>query len=243
VTGHGLEAPISFSDGRIREQRGPSLGRACGHAAFALLLTSGAVTANFYYMPSRALERTISWCTHKGLLLKGTIAVTTVAIAVVIMLARGNASSEPREMLLADGTQIVLLNGTRALPAKGFPKTREIQLQGEGEVFIKARQQDRPLIVRTGLMVLTVEGDSAFRGTVSSEQIGEQAEVLYGHVRAAKAYASQFNEPDVLVGGEMSMVNRSIDLMEKETFDRAELARWSNAVVAAAARHRVADDP
>jgi transmembrane sensor len=63
-------------------------------------------------------------------------------------------------------------------------------------------------------------------------------EVLYGRVRAAKSFASPFSEPDILVGGEMSMVNRSIDLMEKETFDRTELIRWSDAVVAAVARHR-----
>ena len=83
-------------------------------------------------------------------------------------------------------------------------------------------------------MILTVEGDTAFRALVSSEKIGEQAEVLYGHVRAAKAYPSNFADPDDLAAGEMSMINKSIDLMEKEKFDPSELARWSKEVTAAA---------
>jgi transmembrane sensor len=178
---------------------------------------------------------------RKSLLLKGAVAVIGVAIVVVFVLARVKAAAEPREMLLADGTEVVLLNGTRALPAESYPQKREMELRGNGKVFIKTPQQDKPLIVRTGLMTLTVDGDSAFRADVSSERIGEQVEVLYGHVRAAKAYASQYSEPDDLVGGEMSMVNLSIDLMEKETFDRAELTQWSKEVVAAAARHRMSE--
>ncbi len=142
----------------------------------------------------------------------------------------------PRAVQLADGTQIFLLNGTQALPAAGFPQHREIQLQGNGEVFVKAPQREKPLIIRTGLLILTVEGDTAFRALVSSKKIGEQAEVLYGHVRAAKAYPSHYNQPDELAAGEMSMVNLSIDLMEKEKFDPTEVERWSKDVIAAAER-------
>jgi ferric-dicitrate binding protein FerR (iron transport regulator) len=198
-------------------------------------LTSGGDAANFPCMRlSRAFQRT-----NKGTLLTGAVVIAVALTVIAVVLARAKAASEPREMLLADGTQIVLLNGTGAHPAEGFPQKREVEIRGTGEVFIKTQQRDKPLVVRTGLMVLTVDGKSALRASVSSERIGEQAEVLYGHVQAAKAYASPFNEPDILVGGEMSMVNRSIDLMEKETFDRAELIRWSDSVLAAAGRHRV----
>jgi len=167
-----------------------------------------------------------SWRSHKSLLLS----------AIALLSACGKPA--PREVLLPDGTQIILLNDTRTVPAEGFPQRREIRLQGNGEVFIKTRQRDKPLIVRTGLLILTVEGDTAFRALVSSEKIGEQAEVLYGHVRAAKAYPSRFSEPDELGGGEMSMVNRSIDLMEKEKFDTSELAQWSKDVTADAERRK-----
>ena len=179
-----------------------------------------------------------SWRKSKHLLLTGAITVAVLAVAVVIVLMRTHASSEPQELLLADGTQVILLNGTHVVPSEGFPQNRDIQIQGTGDVFVKARAQDKPLIVRTGLLILTVEGESAFRAAVSAEKIGEQAEVLYGHVEAAKAYESRFSEPDVLVAGEMSMINRSIDLMEKEKFDPTELAQWSKDVVAAAERHK-----
>lgn len=172
-------------------------------------------------MPSRVVGSI-----HKSLLLAAFL------VAAVLLSACGNPV--PRKVLLSDGTQIILLNGTRVVPSAGFPQNREIRLEGNGQVFIKARQQDKALTVRTGLLVLTVEGDTAFRALVSSEEIGEQAEVLYGRVRAAKSYPSHFAQPDDLAAGEMSMVNKSIDLMEKEKFDTSELARWSKDVTAAA---------
>ena len=157
-----------------------------------------------------------------------------VAASAAILLLPACGKRTPKERVLSDGTRIVLLNGTTAVPAAGFPHKRDIQLEGNGEVFIEAHRQEQPLIVRTGLLTLTVEGDCAVRVLVSSEKIGEQAEVLYGRVQAAKAYPSRFSDPDVLQAGEMSMINRSIDLMEKEQFDPTELARWSQDVSAAA---------
>jgi ferric-dicitrate binding protein FerR (iron transport regulator) len=180
-------------------------------------------------MPSRALGPTL-----KILLL--------AAASVAVVLLSACAKPAPQEVLLPDGTQLILLNGTRAILATGFPQNREIQLEGNGQVFIKAPKAVKPLIVRTGLLILTVEGETAFRTLVSSEKIGEQAEVLYGHVRAAKAYPSHFADPDDLAAGEMSMINKSIDLMEKEKFDPSELARWSKEITAAA-DHRVGGSP
>lgn len=162
--------------------------------------------------------------------------LVTVCSAVVLLAACGKPT--PAELLLSDHTRIILLNGTRAVPAAGFPRNREIQLEGNGQVFIEAHRQEKPLVLRTGLLTLTIEGDTALRVSVSSARVAEQAEVLYGHVRAAKSYPSRFSEPDVLEAGEMSMINQSIDLMEKEKFDRTELAQWSRDVVAAARRGR-----
>ena len=158
--------------------------------------------------------------------------LVAVSAAVLVLSACGKRA--PKELLLSDGTQIVLLDGTRAIPAAGFPGNRSLQLQGNGQVYLKTRVQEKPLTVHTGLLILTVEGDCAVRVLVSSDKIGEQAEVLSGHVRAAKAYPSRFSDPDDLQAGEMSMINRSIDLMEKERFDATELARWSQDVLTAA---------
>ena len=157
-----------------------------------------------------------------------------VAASAAILLLSACGKRTPKELVLSDGTQLVLLNGTTVVPAVGFPQNRDIQLGGNGQVFLETHRREKPLIVHTGLLTLTVAGDSAVRVLVSSEKIGEQAEVLYGRVQAAKAYPSRFNDPDVLQAGEMSMINRSIDLMEKEQFDPTELARWSKDVLAAA---------
>ncbi len=157
-----------------------------------------------------------------------------IAASTAILLMSACAKRTPRSLELSDGTTLVLLNGTTAVPADGFPRNRAIRLEGNGQVFLETHRHEAPLIVHTGLLTLTVEGDSAVRVLVSSEQIGEQAEVLYGRVRAAKAYPSRFSDPDDLRAGEMSMINRSIDLMEKEKFDPTELTRWRQEVVAAA---------
>ena len=97
----------------------------------------------------------------------------------------------------------------------------------------------RPLIVRSRLLILTVTGETAFRMTAYAKEAGEQVEVLYGHVKANKAYESTYNEPDLLTGGDMTMINKSIDLMEKEKTDVAQLRAWSEALIASAVQQRV----
>jgi hypothetical protein len=64
--------------------------------------------------------------------------------------------------------------------------------------------------------------------------MGEQVEVLYGNAVAHKAYDSPYAQPDTLTSGEMVMINRTIDLMEKEKFDPAELRAWSDALIVSA---------
>lgn len=81
-----------------------------------------------------------------------------------------------------------------------------------------------PFIVRTRNLVLRVDG--SVRVSAFSRDEGESAEVLSGAVRADKAYASPDHETDTLRFGDMIMINRSIDLMEKETYDTAELHTW-----------------
>ncbi|HXO75674.1 MAG TPA: hypothetical protein VN824_10575, partial [Puia sp.] len=53
---------------------------------------------------------------------------------------------------------------------------------------------------------------------------GEQVDLLEGRLRVKKSYHSDTdNEPEVLEAGEMVMINRDIDLMEKEKMSPAEL--------------------
>ena len=61
-----------------------------------------------------------------------------------------------------------------------------------------------------------------------------------GTSRLEKSYPSTYAEPDLLSDGQMTMINRDIDLMEKETADVAALRAWSEALVASASRANAA---
>ena len=113
-----------------------------------------------------------------------------------------------------------------------LPDPREIRL--DGDFFIRVPPGPTPLIVRSRLLVLTVSGGSAFRITAYAREAGEQVEVLEGHIVALKSYPSNYMEPDQLDAGDMSMINRDIDLMEKEHADLEKLRAWSEALVASA---------
>jgi hypothetical protein len=135
---------------------------------------------------------------------------------------------------LSDGTEAYFLSDTRVEPASTYPQPRELRV--DGDAFLRVPASSGPLIVRTRLFVLTVTGDSALRVKAYWKQTGEQVEVLSGNVQAKKSYPSPYSEPDMLTGGEMSMVNQTIDLMEKEKFDPAPLRQWSQDLIASARR-------
>lgn len=140
----------------------------------------------------------------------------------------------PRLMRLADGTEIFYRSDTLIEPSTSYPATRELKI--DGEAFVRASAGARPLIIRSRLMVLKVTGAAALRVTARSSETGEEADVLSGHVEATKAYPSPQNEPDVLLAGQEVMVNRTIDLQEKETADVPGLRAWSDALVASVPR-------
>jgi transmembrane sensor len=130
----------------------------------------------------------------------------------------------PTRTQLADGTVAISRADSRIESAPGFPHPRSVQINGDLYLEVPARTE--PLTVTSRLLILTVNGKSALRITAYAGETGEQVQVVYGDVVARKHYASSYPEPDHLVRGEMSMVNQTIDLMEKETFDPAEANAW-----------------
>jgi len=152
-----------------------------------------------------------------------------MAACAALLLAAGCAPA-PQQLRLADGTEVFFLSNTRVQPANSFPEVREIRI--DGEAFIRAPAAAQPLIIRSRLLVLTVTGRTALRVTARSRETGEEADVLYGHVVATKAYLSRQNEPDTLLAGEEVMINETIDLQEKETTDIASLRSWSDNLIA-----------
>lgn len=143
-------------------------------------------------------------------------------------------SPSPRLLRFEDGTEVFYLSNTSVQSAASYPRSRELKI--DGEAFVRAAADEKPLVIRTRLMMLTVTGASALRVIARSNETGEEADVLYGHVEARKAYPSRQNEPDTLLAGEEVMVNETIDLQEKETADLPSLRSWSDALMASVAR-------
>jgi ferric-dicitrate binding protein FerR (iron transport regulator) len=169
---------------------------------------------------------------RRRLVFAGAAALVGLVVIATSWLIHLHELRTPQSLRLADGTEAFFLPDTKVVPAPGYPRNREIRV--DGDAFIRVTQADEPLIVRSRLLVLTVRGAAALRVTAYSQQTGEQAEVLQGHVQANKAYPSPYTDPDLLDAGDMTMVNQTIDLLEKERCDLAELRKWSETLVAGA---------
>lgn len=126
----------------------------------------------------------------------------------------GSSSVARRSFVLPDSTRVILNPGTRLHYAH-----QAVLL--DGDAFFNAT---RPFTVHTKNLSMT--GVAAFRVSAFAKDEGESASILSGRLLATKAYASHDPETDTLVGGNMVMINRSIDLMEKETFDTLPLRAW-----------------
>ena len=135
---------------------------------------------------------------------------------------------ELKHLRLPDGTRAFYRSDSTVEPGSGFPRPRKLIVNGD--VLLKVPAAADPLIVSTRLFLLTVSGESALRITAYSRETGEQVQVVCGDVLARKNYPSKFDEPDHLAAGQMSMVNRTIDLMEKENFNPSEVAPWAKSV-------------
>lgn len=136
----------------------------------------------------------------------------------------------PRETLrLPDSTWVYLLKGERPDPGTRFGYTRTVTADGDLYFDIPARSM--PFKIHTRLLVLTAIGKAGFRLIALRKEEGEEVQVLYGNIIAKKAYPSQFPEADTLRDNDLLMINRSIDLMEKEPHnDFSALRAWKERV-------------
>ena len=163
-------------------------------------------------------------------ILVGAIAVLLIAgisAAVLVKKARDHAAAlahEPHVLRLADGTAAWFRGDTTIRPVKTYPTPPEIHV--DGDAYIQLPAGTAPWTVRTRLLVLTVDGGSVFRLTAYSKQTGEQVEVVQGRMEARKSYPSPYAVPDLLGPGEMVMINRTIDLMEKERTNAESVRQW-----------------
>lgn len=136
-----------------------------------------------------------------------------------------NSSKDRKAVRLEDGSDLLMSAGTTVILAKAYNKqNRECLVNGE-VFFHVAGEGSKPFIVHTRNLEIFVLG-TRFRVDAFADNAGEEVDLLEGKVRVQKSYHSTTdNEPEILTAGEMVMINRDIDLMEKEKLDSAELKK------------------
>lgn len=134
--------------------------------------------------------------------------------------------SSGRKVISLSADDIVVLNSHSKLykPVHSQKPNHDFSLDGDAffEIF---PSKDTPITIHTGMYNLITDG-SFFRVYAHQENPGQTVKVLRGKLMAEKAYPSDFPDTEILKAGDMVMINKNIDLMEKETFDTTDLAAW-----------------
>jgi transmembrane sensor len=149
-------------------------------------------------------------------------------------MAAGDAAGEEywcggtkrKELRLPDGTEVIMHAGTIIRLSRDFVKGKR-ELWVEGDVIFEVRNNAaKPLVLHTAFLRIEAPG-ARFRVDAKPREAGEEVDVLKGSLKVMKSYHSDTdNEPEHLSAGEMLMINRDIDLMEKEKMDGSELKDW-----------------
>ena len=142
---------------------------------------------------------------------------------------RGVSYSSPfgkrKKITLPDKTEVILNSNTTLWLDKGFGKSnRKVQLTGDALFTIK--KFTTVFIIYTPHLILTT-AEATARVNGYEEVAGEETSLLSGKMKVVKSYYSALDhEPYFLNDGDMVMMNKDIDLMEKETFDVGNLKSW-----------------
>lgn len=130
-----------------------------------------------------------------------------------------------RKIVLPDHTEVVLNSNTTVWLDKNFG-TINRQVRISGDAFFSIKKAGKPFIVYTPHLILSTPL-AMMKVNGYAGQAGEETLVFSGNVRAVKSYYSKLDhDPYLLKNGEMVMMNKDIDLMEKETFDTDEWKPW-----------------
>ncbi|MES1160980.1 MAG: FecR domain-containing protein [Bacteroidota bacterium] len=142
-----------------------------------------------------------------------------------------NGVGRSRTVKLPDGSSVTMSAKTVVRISQKFGQTeRDLELDGEA-IFTVNGETGPPFIIHTRNLQIQVLGggnrqDSSgffFKVDAYASNAGEEVDVLSGKLKVTKSYHSDTdNEPEIIGAGEMVMINRDIDLMEKEKLDSTE---------------------
>jgi transmembrane sensor len=133
-----------------------------------------------------------------------------------------NNSGGMQWVSLPDSSRVKIGDGTVIVLGTGFTTgSRVVDLDGEGMFEVRASGAG-PFVVTTKNLIIQGAG-MKFRVEAVRSTPGEEVDLLEGRLRVVKSYHSDTdNEPEVLDAGDMLMINREIDLMEKEKMNGEE---------------------
>ena len=100
-------------------------------------------------------------------------------------------------------------------------------LRVDGRSLIYLSAAELPLQIQTALMHIDVlELPLLVHIDAFDTQAGQALEVYSGALKVSKSYASPFPDVDTLRTGNLYMINKDIDLSEKERLDDLDVLHW-----------------
>jgi transmembrane sensor len=136
-----------------------------------------------------------------------------------------NHTGNAQWVILPDSSRIKVSNGTEVVLRAEFANgDRVVELNGEG-MFEVPTAQGKMIVVMTRNLVILGPG-TRFRVDAVRSRPGEEVDLLEGQLTIRKTYHSDLDSlPEELNSGDMLMINREIDLMEKEKMNPDELEK------------------
>jgi transmembrane sensor len=136
-----------------------------------------------------------------------------------------NNTGDAQWVFLPDSSRIKLSSGTTIVLGAGFGYgNRMVALDGEGMFEVRVVPGSM-FVVRTKNLIIVGPG-TQFRVDAVRSRPGEEVDLVAGHLTIRKSYHSDLDSASEELGsGDMLMINREIDLMEKEKMNADELEK------------------
>jgi ferric-dicitrate binding protein FerR (iron transport regulator) len=136
-----------------------------------------------------------------------------------------NNSGDAQWVTLPDNSRVKLNSGTEVVLGVGFANgNRVVDLDGEGMFEIRP-VAGKTFVVTTKNLIIQAPAAKFLVDAVRSKP-GEEVDLLEGRLKIRKSYHSDLDSAaEELSSGDMLMINREIDLMEKERMNPDELEK------------------
>jgi transmembrane sensor len=136
-----------------------------------------------------------------------------------------NNSGDAQWVTLPDNSHVKLSSGTEVKLGPMFANgNRVVDLDGEGIFQVRA-MPGKMFVVITKNLIIQGPG-TKFRVDAVRSRPGEEVDLLEGRLKIRKSYHSDLDSvAEDLIPGDMLMINREIDLMEKERMKPDELEK------------------